>query len=66
MAKGTFYVPDVEHEGDMLHYEQLIRNNGGEIIRAEWDGEPDDDAFIVFSAPTQTQVNNIKSRLENG
>ncbi|MBE6070187.1 MAG: hypothetical protein E7211_21225 [Clostridium lundense] len=64
--KGTFFVPCVEHEGDMLHFEQLIRNNGGEIVKVEWDGTEDDDAYIIFKAPTQQQVDNIKTILENG
>lgn len=66
MAKGVFYIPDIEHEGDMQHYRTLIIDNGGEIIKVVWNGEEDDDAYIAFSAPTQQQVQTIKTILENG
>lgn len=66
MKKGIFYIPDIEHEGDMQHYRTLIIDNGGEIIKAVWNGEPDDDAYIVFSAPNQQQEQTIKTILENG
>lgn len=66
MAKGVFYMIDVEHDGDVQHYKSLIRDNGGEIIKVVWNGEEDDNAYIVFSAPTQQQVQTIKTILENG
>lgn len=66
MEKGIFYIPDIEHEGDMQHYRTLIIDNGGEIIKVVWNGELDDDAYVVFSAPNQQKVQTIKTILENG
>ena len=65
MAKGVFYMIDAEHDGDIQHYKSLIIDNGGEIEEVVWTGE-DDDAHIVFSAPTKQQVDNIKSILKYG
>lgn len=66
MASGVFFIPDIEHEGDIQHYRSIIQDNGGEIIKVVWNGEPDDDAYIVFSAPSMQQVSNIKSILQDG
>ena len=66
MAKGTFFMIDAEHDGDIQHYKSLIINNGGEIEEVVWTGNEDDDAYIVFSAPTKQQVDNIKSILKYG
>lgn len=66
MKKGIFFIPDIEHEGDLQHYRTLIIDNGGEIIKVVWNGEEDDDAYIVFSAPTQQQVQTIKTILQDG
>ena len=65
MAKGKFHVPDVEHIGDILHYESLIRDNGGTQVRHFWNGEEDGEATIVFFAETEEKIKNIKSILEN-
>ncbi len=65
MAIGIFYVPDVEHEGDIQHYRSKIIDNGGEIENVVWDGKEDDDAFIVYTAPTKQQVFNIRTILQN-
>lgn len=64
--KGVFFIPDVEHDGDVQYYKSLVLDNGGEIIKVAWSGEEDDDAYIVFTAPTKQQVDNIKTILENG
>lgn len=66
MARGTFFMIDAEHDGDILHYKSLIIDNGGEIDEVVWTGVEDDDAYIVFSAPTKEQVDNIKSILQDG
>ena len=66
MAKGVFYMIDVEHDGDVQHCKSLIIGNGGEIEEVVWTGVEDDDAYIVFSAPTKQQVDNIKSILKYG
>ena len=65
MAKGKFHVPDVEHIGDILHYESLIKDNGGTQVRHFWNGEEGDEAIIVFFAETEEKIKNIKSILEN-
>ena len=65
MAKGTFFMIDAEHDGDIQHYKSLIIDNGGEIEEVVWTGVEDDDAYIVFSAPTKQQVDNIKLILES-
>ena len=65
MAKGVFYMIDAEHDGDIQHYKSLIIDNGGEIDEVVWTGVEDDDAYIVFSAPTKEQVDNIKLSLES-
>ena len=65
MAKGIFNVPDVEHIGDILHYESLIQDNGGTQVRHFWNGEEGDEAIIVFFAETEEKTKNIKSILEN-
>ena len=59
MAKGVFFLIDAEHDGDIQHYKSLIIDNGGEIEEVVWTGVEDDDAYIVFSAPTKQQVDNI-------
>ena len=59
MAKGVFFLIDVEHDGDVQHYKSLIIDNGGEIEEVVWTGNEDDDAYIVLSAPTKQQVDNI-------
>ena len=56
---------DVEHDGDVQHCKSLIIDNGGEIEKVVWIGV-EDDAYIVFSAPTKEQVDNIKSILRDG
>ena len=66
MARGTFFMIDAEHDGDIQHYKSLIINNGGEIEEVVWTGNEDDDAYIVLSAPTKQQVDNIKSILKDG
>ena len=66
MAKGVFFLNDVEHDGDVQHCKSLIIDNGGEIEEVVWTGVEDDDAYIVFSAPTKEQVDNIKSILQHG
>lgn len=65
MAKGKFHVPDVEHIGDIQHYESLIRDNGGSHVKHFWNGEEDGECFIVFFAETEEKIKNIKSILEN-
>ena len=66
MARGTFFMIDAEHDGDIQYYKSLIIDNGGEIDEVVWTGDEDDDAYIVFSAPTKEQVDNIKSILKDG
>ena len=39
---------------------------GGKIEEVVWTGVEEDDAYIVFSAPTKEQVDNIKSILKYG
>lgn len=41
-------------------------DNGGTIDKVVWTGIEDDDAYIVFSAPTKQQVQTIKSILQHG
>ena len=65
MAKGIFNVPDVEHIGDILHYESLIKDNGGSHVKHFWNGEEGGECFIVFFAETEEKIKNIKSILEN-
>ena len=65
MAKGIFNVPDVEHMGDILHYESLIKDYGGSHVKHFWNGEEDGECFIVFFAETEERIKNIKSILEN-
>ena len=65
MARGTFFMIDAEHDGDIQHYKSLIIDNSGEIDEVVWTGVEDDDAYIVFSAPTRQQVANIKLILES-
>lgn len=57
---------DVEHDGDVQHCKSLIIDNGGEINEVVWTGIENDDAYIVFSAPTEQQVQTIKSILKYG
>ena len=57
---------DAEHDGDIQHYKSLIIDSGGKIEEVVWTGNEDDDAYIVFSAPTKQQVDNIKSILRDG
>ena len=57
---------DAEHDGDIQHYKSLIIDSGGKIEEVVWTGNEDDDAYIVFSAPTKEQVDNIKSILKDG
>ena len=66
MIKAVYPIPDIEHDGDLQHYRTLITENGGEVIKVVWNGAPDDDAYIVFSAPTQQQVQTIKTILQDG
>ncbi len=66
MARGTFFMIDAEHDGDIQHYKSLIIDSGGKIEEVVWTGNEDDDAYIVFSAPTKEQVDNIKSILKDG
>lgn len=66
MAKGVFYLIDVEHEGDVQYDKSQIIDNGGTIDKVVWTGIEDDDAYIVFSAPTKQQVQTIKSILQHG
>lgn len=56
---------DAEHDGDIQHYKSSIIDNGGEIDEVVWTGVEDDDAYIVFFAPTKQQVSNIKLILES-
>ena len=65
MARGTFFMIDAEHDGDIQHYKSLIIDSGGKIEEVVWTGNEDDDAYIVFSAPTKQQVDNIKLILES-
>ena len=65
MAKGVFFLIDAEHDGDIQHYKSLIIDNSGVIEEVVWTGVEDDDAYIVFSAPTKQQVDNIKSILRD-
>ena len=64
MAKGVFFLIDAEHDGDIQHYKSLIIDSGGEVEEVVWTGV--EDAYIVFSAPTKQQVDNIKSILKDG
>ena len=57
---------DAEHDGDIQHYKSLIIDSGGKIEEVVWTGVEDDDAYIVFSAPTKEQVDNIKSIIKDG
>lgn len=66
MPKGVFYLIDVEHDGDVQYVKTQIIDNGGEIEEVVWTGIEDDDAYIIFSAPTKQQVRNIKLILQNG
>lgn len=66
MAKGVFYLIDVEHEGDVQYAKSQIIENGGTIDKVVWTGIEDDAAYIVFSALTKQQVQTIKSILQHG
>lgn len=66
MVKGVFFLIDVEHDSDVQHCKSLIIDNGGKIEEVVWTGVEDEDAYIVFSAPTKQQVDNIKSILKDG
>lgn len=65
MAKGIFTIPDIEHEGDIQHYRSLIIQNGGRIEKVAWNGSEDDEAYIVFSADSERQVENIIQAIED-
>lgn len=65
MAISIFLIPGIEHEGDIQHYRSLIIDNGGDIENVVWNGQEDDDAYIVYTAPTKQQVKNIKLILES-
>lgn len=65
MAISIFFIPCIEHEGDIQHYRSLIIDNGGDIENVVWNGREDDDAYIVYTAPTKQQVKNIKLILES-
>ena len=66
MAKGVFYLIDVEHEGDVQYAKSQIIENGGTIDKVVWTGIEDDDACIVVSAATKQQVQTSKSILQHG
>ena len=66
MDKGVFFLIDAEHDGDIQHYKSLIIDSGGEVEEVVWTVVEDEDAYIVFSAPTKQQVDNIKSILKDG
>lgn len=59
MAKGIIPIPSIEHEGDIEHFRSLIIMNGGRVDKVVWDGSEDDDAYIVFSADSERQVETI-------
>lgn len=65
MVKGVFCVVDVEHIDDIQHFRTLIIDNGGTIDKVVWKGD-DEEAYIIFSAPTKQQVQTIKTILKNG
>ena len=66
MAKGVFFLIDAEHDGDIQHYKSLIIDSGGEVEEVVWTWVEDEDAYIVFSAPTKQLVDNIKSIDKDG
>ena len=66
MAKHIIYNECFEHEGDVQYAKSQIIENGGTIDKVVWTGIEDDDAYIVFSAPTKQQVQTIKSILQHG
>lgn len=49
--KLFYYVPDVEHEGDVSYEENKLREMGAEIIRTDidWGDEEIEEACIVIN-----------------
>ena len=65
MYKGKFYVPSVEHQGDIDYFSGVIRNAGGEIIKEYWDGEEDCNAYIHYQCSCEKQLSEVKQALED-
>ena len=66
MASGIFYVPDCEHWGDIDHFKNIIKENGGRIRKCSWSGSEDDEAIIIYECDNVITKNQIKEALENG
>ena len=65
MYKAKFYVPCVEHQGDIDYFSGVIRNAGAEIINEYWDGEEDDNAYISYKCSSEKQLSEVKKALED-
>ena len=65
MCKGKFYVPSVEHQGDIDYFSGVIRNAGAEIINEYWDGEEDGNAFISYQCLSEKKLSEVKKALED-
>ena len=59
MAKGVFFLIDVEHNGDVQHCKSLIIDNGGEIEEVVWTGVEDDDA-LEFNVQGFIHTGNVR------
>ena len=65
MLKSRFWVPSVEHEGDMQYFSEVITDAGGDVVKEYWDGEEDGDAYILFLCENKETLDKVKSALQD-
>ena len=63
--KAIYEVPDVEHQGDIDHFTDIIQDAGGEILKVNWSGEEDETAYIVYRCQDKNHQKRILDKLEN-
>lgn len=62
--KTLFIVPDVEHNGDIDHFKEVITKAGGTVIETRWSGNEEDDAYIVFECKDTKHAELIIEKCE--
>ena len=65
MYKGKFFVPSIEHQGDIDYFSSVIRDAGGDITREYWDGEEDGNAIIFYQCQSKEQLAKVERALDN-
>ena len=64
--RGTYFVSDCEHEGDIDHCRNEVRDAGGIVDGWEWDGQDCGEAWIYYHCDSKEALDEVKRKIGDG